>query len=61
MSAENKQTMRTIKKKFLAADKAGRVIKGAGGYVAAAVVGAFAKNVLESKNEDVDSENGGED
>jgi hypothetical protein len=45
---EKSQVTRTVKKKFLAADKAGKFVKGAGVYLATFAAGVLVKEALES-------------
>ena len=56
MSTDNNTPKRTIKKKFLAADKTGRAIKGVGGYIGSAIGGAILAMGSKSK-EDEEEEN----
>ena len=53
---EENQAKRTVKKKFLTADKVGKTIKGFGGYALTFAVGALAKEALTPKKNENNSD-----
>jgi hypothetical protein len=58
---EENSTNRTVKKKFTAADKFGRTVKGAGGLLASVGVGILLKTAMDKQKDNEDENSSSRD